>query len=67
MIALKESMTKSTVSSAGEVLASWVHSFTLGTHLSQFEHESCTTRTFFLIETEATKEIRGEFRLTILL
>lgn len=62
MIAMKESMTKSTVSSAGEVLASWIHraamySFTLGTHLSQFEHESCTTRTFFSVETEATKEI----------
>lgn len=51
-----------TVSSAGEVLAPGVHraamySFTLGTHLSQFEHDSCTTQTFFLIETEATKEI----------
>lgn len=62
MIAMKESMAKPTVSSVGEVLAPGVHraamySFTLGTHLSQFEHDSCTTRTFFLIETEATKEI----------
>lgn len=45
MIAMKDRVAKPTVSSTGVVLAAWEHraemnSFTSGTHLSQFEHES---------------------------
>lgn len=62
MTAIKDRAAKPTVSSTGNALASWeqkaeMNSFTLGTHLSQFEHESCTTLTFFFIETKATKEM----------